>query len=113
MIWKKVNPPCKDSQLDPDFFALLTQLQNSISQELTITSAYRTYEYELSKGRKGTSSHCKGLAVDISCCNSSLRAALVSKAFALGIDRIGIYPTFIHLDVDKSKVHPCIWLNLL
>ena len=111
MIWTKVNPPCHLRQLDPDFYALLSELQKFIPLELTITSAYRTYDYELSKGRKGTSSHCKGLAVDISCCNSSLRAALVSKAFALGIDRIGIYPTFIHLDVDKSKVHPCIWLK--
>lgn len=74
-----------------------------------INSAYRSKEYEISKGRAGTSSHCKGLAVDIRCFDDLTRLSIIKSLLRAGFRRIGIAKTFIHVDSDKSKPQ-CIWL---
>lgn len=77
--------------------------------QFTITSAFRSQSYERSKGRKGTSSHCKGLAVDISTRDSHTRFKVVTACILAGIPRIGIGKTFVHVDIDETKAHPIIF----
>lgn len=74
-----------------------------------INSAYRCRSYEISMGRSGTSSHCKGLAVDLRCDSDYKRLIMVQNLLRAGFRRIGIAKTFIHADLDKDK-SPCIWL---
>lgn len=74
-----------------------------------INSAFRSVEYEKSQGRKGTSSHCFGLAVDIRCTTSLQRLKIVSALLEVGFERIGIGKTFIHVDFDQEK-NSAIWL---
>lgn len=74
-----------------------------------INSAYRTKEYELSKGRSSTSSHCKGCAVDLRCTNSTARLHILTGLIQAGFTRIGIASTFIHVDYDKEK-DSAIWI---
>jgi len=57
-----------------------------------------------------TSSHPKGLAVDIAAKDSRARALIVGAALKAGITRIGIAKTFIHLDIDDSKDPNLIWM---
>ena len=59
-------PSCKLEDLNPAFVEKLLFAQKYAGFQFTITSAFRSQAYERSKGRKGSSSHCKGLAVDIS-----------------------------------------------
>lgn len=74
-----------------------------------VNSAYRSVEYERQKGRSGSSSHCKGLAIDVRCTDSVTRFCILSAAIAAGFRRIGIGSYFIHLDTDESK-RDGVWL---
>lgn len=68
-----------------------------------INSAYRTVEYERSKGRSGNSYHCFGKALDIRCTDSSDRYRIIEAVMHYGILSVMIYPTFLHIDDRKNK----------
>lgn len=74
-----------------------------------ITSAFRSVAYEHENKRSGTSSHCKGCAVDISCRDSVRRLVIIQSLLRAGFRRIGIHKYFIHVDSDSLKQY-CIWL---
>lgn len=102
-------PPCKMSQLSDQLLKMLDLARHIYGKPIVITSAYRSRQYELSKGRTGTSSHVLGLAVDIRCSNSVDRLDLVSALLSVGFRRIGISRNFVHVDIDPDKVQ-CMWL---
>lgn len=102
-------PSCKLEDLNPSFVEKLLFAQRYAGFQFTITSAYRSQGYEREKGRKGDSSHCKGLAVDISTCDSHTRYKVVLACAMAGIPRIGIGKNFVHVDVDETKAHPIIF----
>lgn len=77
---------------------------------LYITSSYRTEEDNKRVKGSATSSHLIGMAVDIKCVESSKRLLIVKNLLANGINRIGIYPTYLHVDIDPDKPS-CIWLK--
>lgn len=75
-----------------------------------VNSAYRSPEEEVAKGRSGIGAHTRGCAFDIACTNSSSRWRIVFGALAAGFTRIGIGPTFVHMDDCEELPGPCIWL---
>lgn len=101
--FEECNPSCKIDDMDEDFLLKLDDARSICSFPFVLNSAFRPKEYELQKGRSGSSSHCKGLAVDISCLTSVCRLKMIMSLLAVGFRRIGIYPTFIHVDSDFSK----------
>lgn len=103
-------PPCKLSDMDSDFLERLDKARELARTPFILNSAFRTVSYERSKGRSGGSSHCKGIAVDLHCSSSHVRYFIVKALISAGFDRIGIYPTFIHVDSDSEKIS-CIWQN--
>lgn len=113
--FKACVPSCSMSDMSPDLLYYLDAIRACCGFPLYLTSAYRSVEYEKKKGRAGTSSHCKGLAVDIICTDSVKRAKLIGiicekadlcKEYPV---RIGIGKTFLHIDIDMDKPS-CIWL---
>lgn len=102
-------PSCTLDSLNPKLVDMLIMAQNMSGIQFTITSGYRSQGYERSKGRKGTSSHCKGLAVDVSTIDSYTRFKVVIAAAYAGFPRIGIGKRFVHLDIDEAKAHPIIF----
>lgn len=102
-------PPCKASDLSQELLDRLEYARSLCGFSFILTSAYRTQEYEHDKNRTGSSSHCKGLAVDISCNSEERRYILVQNLLRAGFSRIGIGKTFIHADIDRQK-KSCIWL---
>lgn len=107
--WRSATPPCSGSDMSPELVSMLHSVRSLCGFPLVINSAYRTTDYELSKGRSGTSSHCKGLAVDIACKDEAQRLALLAALIRVGFVRIGISKTFIHCDIDREKKSN-IWL---
>lgn len=101
-------PASDASALGKKFLEALEALAENFGP-LKISSGFRSKEYELSKGRKGTSSHCKGLAVDILVKDGSERHRLLYMAFMMGFLRIGVGKNFVHLDFDTSKPYPTCW----
>lgn len=97
------------SQMSDTLLKMLDLARCFYGRPIIINSAYRSKEYELSKGRAGTSSHVSGLAVDIRCSNSVDRLDLVIALLSVGFRRIGISRNFVHVDIDPDKVQ-CIWL---
>lgn len=96
-------PDSSRLQLDTLLLSVLDELEKITGYDLRINSAFRSVAYEVSKGRNGSSAHCLGKAVDIYCYSNNMRYAIVKTALQLGVNRIGIYKTFVHLDVATNK----------
>ena len=54
--------------------------------------------------------HTKGKAADIKTENSEHRYKIVEAALRMGCDRVGIAKTYVHLDIDKKKPRPRMWV---
>ena len=88
--------------------SILNPIRERLQQPIYITSSYRTYEWELQRGRSGYSEHVfrgKG-AVDMACANlptlfKLLRLLINYSPFT----RLCIYPNklFIHGDFKGKK----------
>ena len=89
---------------------MLDEMREDAGFPFKITSGYRTESHNKKVGGVSSSSHTKGLAVDISCSNSRKRAIIIELALKKGINRIGIAKSFIHLDIDREKSPSVIWL---
>lgn len=106
----RCKPACSLKDMDEGFMYKLDQARDICVYPFILNSAFRTVDYEKSHGRKGTSSHCKGLAVDLACSSSVVRLYIIRALFQVGFRRIGVYPTFLHVDDDDSKVS-ALWLD--
>lgn len=102
-------PACSVDDLNPKLVERLILAQRMCGEQFIITSGFRSQAYERSKGRKGTSSHCKGLAVDLSAINSHLRFIIVAALLYAGFPRLGVGKTFLHADIDETKPYPIIF----
>lgn len=107
--FRRCSPPCSLQDMNQ---ALMTRLDNARYQAgipFVLNSAFRSVAYEKSKGRAGTSSHTKGLAVDIRCNTDSNRYKIITALLDNGFTRIGIGKTYIHADIDPNKTQKVIW----
>lgn len=108
--FRKAVPSCSLSDMDESFMKLLDKARDLAGVPFKINSAYRSPEYEKSKGRTGQSRHCYGIAVDIACYTSDVRYCIVNALLACGVNRIGIGSNFIHCDIGYKGSDPLIWL---
>lgn len=75
-----------------------------------ITSGFRCEAHNKSIGSSKTSSHMKGLAVDISAKSSHQKFVITKALLEAGFKRIGIGKEFIHADTDFEKQEELIWI---
>ena len=69
---------------------------------MRINSGIRCLSHNRKIGSRDTSSHIKGLAVDIGCTQMADRYELM-YFFVKNFKRIGIHKEFIHVDIDVNK----------
>jgi len=93
-----------------DLIELVSTLTEKVGQVLVINSGARCTNHNKYIGGTSTSSYTKGLAVEIKCEDSSLRSKIIKEAIELGIARIGISISSIHLDIDKDKPQEVLWM---
>ena len=74
-----------------------------------LNSACRCEEHNKRVGGRPTSSHLKGVAVDIRASNSRERHIIVSALLYAGFNRIGVAGSFVHTDNDKRKSQNVMW----
>ena len=103
------QPPCTMGDMDRHFLEQLDQARHFAGIPFVLNSAFRTVEHEKEMGRDGTSSHVKGIAVDIRCHTGRNRFLIVQALMEAGFTRIGIANTFIHADLDTEKSGQVIW----
>jgi zinc D-Ala-D-Ala carboxypeptidase len=96
--------------MDSEFLLLLDQIREQYGRPIHINSGYRTAERNRMVGGKADSAHLRGLAADLRCDNSRDRHDLLEAIFSVGIHRVGIAKSFIHIDNDKSKAERVVWL---
>ena len=94
--------------MDINFLAKLDKAREYANIPFIINSAYRSPKHPESI-KNPTSSHIKGLAVDISVKDSRQRFLVLDALIAVGFNRIGIAGTFIHVDLDLDKSQNVIW----
>ena len=96
--------------MDADFMNMLDTIRHEAGIPLVLNSAYRSPEYERSKGRSGSGAHTYGLAVDIRCSQGINRLKIMEAAFKCGIKRMGIAKNYIHIDQgDRVGLPQSIW----
>jgi len=100
---------CTRSDINDESLQRLDRAREIAGVPFRINSAYRSPEWEKSKGRSGSGAHTLGRAFDIACTTSRERYSIVFGALAAGFPRIGIAKTFVHLD-DSNLPGPAIWL---
>lgn len=103
MNFKNCVPKSDRYELDTLLLSILDEIEETTGIELYINSGFRPVIYEVQKGRTGRSAHTLGKAVDIACYNSQMRYDIIKIALQKGINRIGVYKTFIHLDCATAK----------
>lgn len=97
--------------MDETLLAMLDELRHRVKRPLVVNSGFRCEERNASvAGASVSSSHLKGLAVDLACTESGLRHLIVKNAFELGFRRVGVAGSFIHLDIDPDKPQNVLWL---
>jgi zinc D-Ala-D-Ala carboxypeptidase len=101
---------CGKNWIDPRLVELVRRLEERIGQRLKINSGYRCEAHNAAVGGSETSSHLKGLAVDVAVDGSRQRYQIIHAAIQEEIHRIGIGRSFIHMDIDRSKDPMVVWL---
>tara|TARA_R110002074_G_scaffold203100_2_gene370948 strand:+ start:315 stop:638 length:324 start_codon:yes stop_codon:yes gene_type:complete len=97
-----------EQNMDEDFLSKLDEAREFAGIPFIINSAYRSPKHPLSI-KNPTSSHIKGLAVDIKATDSSTRFKVIEALVSVGFTRLGIADTFIHVDWDFDKSQEVIW----
>ena len=97
-----------ETNMNKNFLFVLDEAREFAGIPFVINSAYRSLTHPESI-KNPTSSHIKGLAVDIKATDSTTRFKIVEALISVGFTRIGIADTFIHVDLDFDKTQDVIW----
>ena len=101
---------CGNCDISKTLVEKLNTVRELLKEPITINSGVRCLEHNRFIGSKDTSSHIKGLAVDIKATDSVYRYKLLRVLYFLGFERIGIDKNFIHVDIDKDKPQKITYL---
>jgi len=108
---------CTAPYVDDDFLARLTRARERAGIPFKITSGCRCKNHNSTAEGSNHSDHLcdyKGVATcgaDISCRDDRSRMIIVRSLIENGIDRIGIYPTFIHAGLSGKNAHTVMWCH--
>ena len=100
---------CGETVVSDELMWMLERAREFARIPFKINSGYRCENHPETK-KNPTSSHAKGLAVDIKCTDSKSRAIIIDALGYVGFKRFGIAKSFIHTDIDNKKSNPVIWL---
>lgn len=107
--FRRCSPACSLQDMRQSTMNRFDSARRIAGIPFVINSAYRTPEYELSKGRTGDGAHTHRCALDIRCNSSTNRLRIVYGLIMAGFTRIGIGETFIHADDDETKPQNVMW----
>lgn len=90
--------------ISPELVSVLQNIRAHFGKPVTITSAYRTAAHNKKVGGVSDSMHLYGAAADIKVKDVSPRqAAQYAEKLLTGKGGIGVYETFVHIDVRPTK----------
>ena len=95
--------------VDPKLVSFLDIARDYAGIPFVITSGYRCAEHNRDIGGVSDSAHLKGKAADIKVEGSRSRFLILRSLIRVGFKRIGVYDTYIHVDIDESKSTKVVW----
>lgn len=101
---------CGKNNMSSEVIDKLDEARAIAAVPFILNSAYRCLKHNRSIGSADTSSHVKGLAVDIRATDSRSRFVILCGLIDAGFTRIGIRKDFIHADDDRDKDSEVLWL---
>jgi uncharacterized protein YcbK (DUF882 family) len=102
-------PCCHVQLISQKLVSMLDSGRAAYGKPIVVNSGFRCYIHNHDVGGLPSSSHRRGLAVDIKVRNNRERYELLKIFLAVGFCRIGIGPGFIHVDIDPRKAQDIIW----
>ncbi len=96
-------PCCGSVQFDFRMARLLDAAREIACVPFIINSAYRCPARNEAVGGSPSSSHLRGLAVDLKAPDGSTAWTIASSLVRVGFERIGVYASHIHADLDPDK----------
>lgn len=104
---------CRDGSdrvlIDTELVGILQMIRNKFNKSVNINSAYRTPSYNAKIGGVSNSQHICGTAADICIYGiEPLKIAEYAEYIMKGFGGIGLYKTFVHIDVRKKRAR---WKN--
>jgi uncharacterized protein YcbK (DUF882 family) len=90
--------------------SILDRLRERLGRPVTLNSALRCPAHTKAVGGVEGSEHGEGDGVDIRVSGSRERFNIVTAALSLGVTRIGIGKTFVHLGTSIKHDLAVIWL---
>lgn len=94
---------CGKSLVSRKLLYLLQCIRDDVGFRMDVNSGYRCIDHNKAVGGGTNSQHLYGMAADIKINSTNQRDALVSSAESYGFGGIGIYPTFVHLDIRNGN----------
>lgn len=96
-------------KMDEKLLNMLDAARKKAGIPFVITSGYRCPARNKQVGGVENSAHTRGMAADISCTDSKQRYTILNALLAVGFQRVELGDTWLHVDVDMTKPHPCIF----
>lgn len=104
------DEPGSGRRMCGDFLFMLDEARDIAQVPFRITSGVRSISHNKAVGGTENSSHLRGKAADIACTDSATRFRIVAALLAVGFNRVGVHPRFIHIDNDEIKTPGVVWL---
>lgn len=101
---------CGACDMNHQFVAALDLAREKSGVPFQVASGFRCAEHNAKCGGVADSAHTRGYAADIITRGSQHRM-LVMRALLQFFDRVGVYQTFIHVDVDPDKPAGVMWVG--
>jgi zinc D-Ala-D-Ala carboxypeptidase len=102
-------PCCGKRQMDDIFLDRLDRARTEAGIPFVVNSGYRCENHNRTVGGKKTSDHLFGCGADIKAETGHIKYKIVRAAIMVGINRIGIGKTFIHLGTYEKNPKNVIW----
>lgn len=100
-----------DVVMNRQLLVALDRMRRRFGKPIIVNSGIRCPDHNRSEGGVKNSSHLSGKAADIRVETDRDRFKLIGLAIEMGVPRIGIGIGYLHLDVDKGKNYPRVWLE--
>lgn len=100
----KAVPSCSINDMCIKLLCMIDNAREISGIPYKVLSAHRTYKHEISRGRDGTSSHVKGVAIDIEARTPREKFLVLKGVIEAGFTRVFMYDWGIHVDIDEEKV---------
>lgn len=93
---------CKKTVVDAKLVSSLQKIRNHYNKEVIINSGYRCAAHNRAVGGAEFSQHLKGRAADI-VVKGVAPKDVAAYAASIGVNGIGVYKTFTHIDTRANK----------